>query len=251
MKKVVYALGQSIFTAAVWLFTAFSFLTHFLLVLLVYPFCKDSEATAQRLTQPFFSVAFFLFGFKMTVKGVENIPENKHFILISNHQSHMDIVVLLKALKTKLSFISKKELLAVPILGWDIHLLGHVAIDRSNPKTSLLELARVEKLIEKGLSVVLFPEGTRSLDGELGDFKKGAFMMAANTGVSVLPCTIVGTGTILNKRSLMMKPGAITVYIDKPISVKKAETKIEAKQTAQELLKQSNEVIQSRLQQHR
>jgi 1-acyl-sn-glycerol-3-phosphate acyltransferase len=233
--RLVENIALFFYTVLVWVVTAFAFILHFLLTLITYPFAKEKEAFAQDLTQPFFTLGFFLFRFRMKVFGHEHIPADKHFILISNHQSLLDIVVLFKVFRhSHIVFIAKKELLNVPILGWDIRMLGHVAIDRSNPKTSLIELAKVEKRIEEKLSVVLFPEGTRSLDGTLGEFKKGAFMMAAHTGVSLLPCCIMGTGKILNKRSFMMRPGHITVKIGEPIPIKKAENKPEAKQIAEE-----------------
>lgn len=231
-----------IYTILVWGYTIFAFSTHALITRVFRRFYKDPEGYCIRMTAPFFWGAFKLFGFKLTIEGQENIPDHP-FIVVSNHQSHMDIVVLLFGLRRKTAFIAKEELMKVPVLGWDIKAQGHIAINRFDPRAAVTELKRVEKLMEGGKSFILFPEGTRSLTGEVGPFKKGAFMMAANTGTQLLPCSISGTWNILNKTSLKMHPGAIHLRIGKPIKVVKPSDSQQVKKLAEELLVQCREEI--------
>ena len=129
-------------------------------------------------------------GIKLVVKGLENIDPAQPYVLVSNHQSYLDIPVLFRAVTINLYFVAKKELKKIPFLGWYMMATGMIFIDRSNRAKSIASLQRAAKLIQKGKSVIMFPEGTRSKDGYLADFKKGPFMLARQAEVHVLPVGI-------------------------------------------------------------
>lgn len=135
-------------------------------------------------------VILWVCGVKLKVSGLENVNVDHSYVLVSNHQSFLDIPVLFRALIINLYFVAKKELKKIPFLGWYMMATGMIFIDRSNRNKSIASLQRAAKLIQKGKSVIMFPEGTRSKDGYLADFKKGPFMLARQADVEVLPVGI-------------------------------------------------------------
>jgi len=154
------------------------------------------------------------------VTGAENIEPGVSYVVTSNHQSQYDIYVLYGWLGVDFKWVMKKELERVPILGLACKVLGHIYIDRSDPKSAIETINAAKSKIVNGTSVLFFPEGTRSGDGKIGSFKKGAFKMALDLGIPILPVTINGTRNILPKNSLDLMPGGATMTIHKPISVK-------------------------------
>jgi 1-acyl-sn-glycerol-3-phosphate acyltransferase len=155
---------------------------------------------------------------KVSVLGYENIDPMKPYIFVSNHASMFDIPTVFVALKGNVNIVFKKELTYVPIWGWALRYGHFIMIDRSNPRNAMASIERAVQSIRKGSSVILFPEGTRTLDGKLQPFKRGAFSLAAKAGVPVVPLTINGTFTIMPKGSLNIKPANISVVLGKPIS---------------------------------
>jgi len=151
-------------------------------------------------------------------EGLENLPSNDTSVVyVSNHQSFLDIYTLL-TLGRNFKFISKRAIFFLPIGGWAMNLMGLIPLRRMDGRSQLDCLKRCIKFVEKGASVFFFPEGTRSKDGKLGTFKKGAFSVATKTGVPVVPITILGTGKLMpagKEHSLNM--GSVKVVIHKPI----------------------------------
>ncbi|MCE5210528.1 MAG: 1-acyl-sn-glycerol-3-phosphate acyltransferase [Deltaproteobacteria bacterium] len=154
------------------------------------------------------------------VTGAENIEPGMSYVITSNHQSLYDIYVLYGWLGLDFKWVMKKELETVPVLGLACKVLGHIFIDRSDTKNAVETINAAKTKIVDGTSVLFFPEGTRSSDGKIGPFKKGAFKMAIDLGIPVLPVTINGTRNILPKGSLDLMPGGVTMIIHKPISIK-------------------------------
>lgn len=160
-------------------------------------------------------------------RGRENIEKKQSYIIVANHQSQYDIVVLYGWLGVDFRWIMKKELRKVPALGLASEKLGHIFIDRSNSKKAVQSLDEAKKKIVNGTSVIFFPEGTRSKTGDLGVFKKGAFKMACDLGLPVLPVTISGTREIIQTKSLLLFPGKATMTIHPPVSpVGKSESEL-------------------------
>lgn len=156
-------------------------------------------------------------GAKLTVNGRENVPLNRPVIFVANHCSHLDIGTLCKSLPVNLHFIGKKELIWAPVVGWYMWVAGHIFIDRSNKKKAIKSLEAAAEKIKSGKSVVMYPEGTRSKDGNLGVFKKGAFHLAIQSGVAIVPVSIKGTYNVWPANSNKITPGNVYVEIGKPI----------------------------------
>jgi 1-acyl-sn-glycerol-3-phosphate acyltransferase len=156
----------------------------------------------------------------VNVIGAENIDPGVSYVVTANHQSQYDIYVLYGWLGMDFRWVMKKELESVPVLGLACRILGHIYIDRSDTKSAVDTINDAKTKIVNGTSVLFFPEGTRSADGKLGVFKKGAFKFAVDAGIPVLPVTINGTRKILPKGSLDLMPGGATMIIHKPISVR-------------------------------
>ncbi len=158
------------------------------------------------------------------VTGRENIDPQQSYVVVANHQSFYDIHVLYGFLGIDFKWVMKQEMRSIPGVGIGCETLGHIFIDRSNRKAALASIKSAQSRITNGTSVVFFPEGTRSRDGELLKFKKGAFRFALELGLPILPVTIVGTRKILPSDSLDLLPGKVRLIIDEPIPVDGLET---------------------------
>lgn len=176
------------------------------------------------------------------VIGREHVDKKQSYVIASNHQSQYDIFVLYGWLGVDFKWVMKKELRKIPALGVACEKLGHIYIDRSNRIAALESLNQAKKTIVNGTSVIFFPEGTRSLTGKLGDFKKGAFVMALDLGIPILPATIVGTDKVLPPRSLKVMPGRARLILHEPI-----DTSAYTHETIDDLMAAVRTVIQSGL----
>ncbi|MFH1538511.1 MAG: lysophospholipid acyltransferase family protein [bacterium] len=155
----------------------------------------------------------------VSVEGKENIDRSQSYVIVSNHQSQFDILVLYGWLGLDIRWVMKQELRKVPALGIASEKIGHIFIDRSNREAAIASLREAKQKVVNGTSVVFFPEGTRSITGELGEFKKGAFVMALDLGLPILPITITGTGKVLPPTTLNLFPGRAKMKIHPPVDV--------------------------------
>ncbi|KAL4275365.1 hypothetical protein HN51_058235 [Arachis hypogaea] len=162
--------------------------------------------------------------YRIKFEGLENLPPpDTPAVYVSNHQSFLDIYTLL-TLGRSFKFISKTGIFLFPIIGWAMFLLGTIPLKRMDSRSQMDCLKRCMDLIRKGASVFFFPEGTRSKDGKLGAFKKGAFSIAAKTNAPVVPITLIGTGQIMPAgREGIVNVGWVKVVIHKPLGGKDAE----------------------------
>ncbi len=165
----------------------------------------------------FSSVLMRIVGINLSTLGKENVPKDQPVIFIANHCSHLDIACLCRSVPVNLHFIGKKELIWMPVVGWYMFIAGHIFIDRSNKRKAVESLKKAALKIKNGKSVVMYPEGTRTKTGELGEFKKGAFHLALDAGVSVVPIHIEGTFKVWPTKSNTITPGPVSVNIGKPI----------------------------------
>ena len=157
---------------------------------------------------------------RLVVTGREHLQEEKHYIIIANHQSLLDILAVCAALSLNFKFLAKRELFYIPIMGWGMATVGYIPLDRASHKSGREAMRRITQVLTKGSSVLLFPEGTRSLDGKVQAFKMGAFKLARDNKVEILPLVIDGTGQALPKRSwLIKKKSTFIVSIGKPVSL--------------------------------
>lgn len=225
-----------LYTAYVWIIATWAFVSHMLLSHVVAVFFKDREWGYIWTTKPFLKTGFFLLGIPITYKGVSHLETPAPFIVMANHQSLLDIIVIMARSPVKINFIAKEELLKVPVLGWDIRSQGHLTINRSRPREAMSELEKLGvKLVQESRNLLFYPEGTRSIDGKIQPFKRGGFMIAVKEGVPIIPCYIKGTGAIVNKTSWLARPGRVVVRFGDPIKVEKLEDLEARKLLAKEL----------------
>jgi len=156
-------------------------------------------------------------GCPVVVKGRENIPEGPA-VYMANHVSHFDVFALLAHLEVQFRWTVKKELFRIPLLGLAMRRAGYILIDRANHARAMESMRIAAQKIRSGTSILIFPEGTRSCDGNLiYPFKKGGFHLARDAGVPIVPITVLGTYSILPKGGIRVRPGSITIVIGKPI----------------------------------
>jgi len=155
----------------------------------------------------------------VTVIGRENVDPDQSYVIVSNHQSQFDIFVLYGWLNIDFKWVMKQELRKVPVIGVACERLGHIYVDRSNREAALASINAAKQRIVDGTSVLFFPEGTRSRDTHMRPFKKGAFRMALDLQLPILPITIQGTRDILPSDTLDLYPGRATMIIHPPIAI--------------------------------
>lgn len=155
------------------------------------------------------------------VEGADNVVPGEQYFFLSNHLSNFDIPLLFRAIPTPIRFLAKKELYKIPVLAQALHVAGMVKIDRGAGARSYLAINEgVARAKERGDSIIVFPEGTRSRDGTLGAFKKGAFRMAVATGLPIVPVTLHGTWEVWSPGAKVFHRGRARVVIHPPIETK-------------------------------
>jgi 1-acyl-sn-glycerol-3-phosphate acyltransferase len=155
-------------------------------------------------------------GVNVTVSGSELLPDGP-VIFMSNHQSNFDILSLLAAMPRRFYWIAKKELFEIPLFGISMRRGGYIPLDRSDGRKALQSLDEAAATIRQGKSVVLFPEGTRTTDGNLLPFKRGGFVLARKAEVPVIPVTINGSGRINPANRTRLYSGDISITLHPPV----------------------------------
>jgi 1-acyl-sn-glycerol-3-phosphate acyltransferase len=161
----------------------------------------------------------FTIPMRVTVEGREYIEKGRSYVIVSNHQSLVDSILLVAQLKVDIKWVMKIELRKVPVFGYAAERGGQILIDRSNHRVAYESLQRARDKIAGGTSIMILPEGTRSRTGEIGKFKKGAFWLAQNLGLPILPVTITNTRSIIPPDTLDLFPGRVKLKIHKPVDV--------------------------------
>ena len=169
---------------------------------------------------PWARFGLFITGSSVNVSGRENMDPQQSYVIVANHLSLYDIWVLYGYLDVDFRWVAKQELRQVPIVGTACVALGHVFIDRSNTERAKASLAHAKTQLVRGTSILFFPEGTRSRDGDLRPFKRGAFHMAVEMQLPVLPVVIIGTREILPPDGLWQTPGQADILIQPPLPVR-------------------------------
>jgi 1-acyl-sn-glycerol-3-phosphate acyltransferase len=154
---------------------------------------------------------------RLRVTGLDRINPNTPYVLCVNHQSHMDIPIVLAALPFQFRFAAKKQLFRYPFLGWHLRRSGHVPIDRENPHAAVKSLREAADAVRHGTSVVIFPEGGTSRDGSIKPFKGGGFMLATKSEAAVVPITIRGSRAVLAPKTYHVRGGPVEVIVGQPV----------------------------------
>ena len=150
--------------------------------------------------------------------GLESIDLARPYVLMTNHQSAFDIAALIATWPASWRFVAKRELVWIPLFGWAVGLGGTVFVDRQNRERAVASLRRAATRLRTGTTLIVFPEGTRSPSGELGEFKSGGFHLAIEGGAAIVPITVSGSHRITPKHSLRIESGRIHVHYGKPIA---------------------------------
>jgi 1-acyl-sn-glycerol-3-phosphate acyltransferase len=154
----------------------------------------------------------------INITGSDTLPAGGAFVVVSNHQSLADIP-LLSNLKWEMKWVAKKELFETPVIGWMLRLAGDIPVDRKDARSGARMLISAMEYLKKGCPVMFFPEGTRSVDGEIGPFGDGAFHLAIRAQVPILPLCIEGSHLCLPKKSWMLgAPASIRIRVFEPVT---------------------------------
>ena len=162
-------------------------------------------------------VVTLISGVKLKVDGEENIPDDRAALFVANHCGFFDIVVTYPLTKRLTGYVAKKEIKKVPILSWWMYFTNCIFLDRQDPRNGLKAVLAAADLAKNGISVFLFPEGTRSKDGKLHEFKEGGMKIATKSGCPIIPVGITGTADVLENHFPIIKPAKVTVSFGKPI----------------------------------
>lgn len=179
----------------------------------------DNKRRALHYFTCFWGVCLFFIvpNWRIQIKGKEHIDRKKLYVMVANHQSMVDIMVICH-LFIPFKWVSKKELFRVPFVGWMLYLNNYIGISRGSRESAQKMITDCSEVIYGGHSVALFPEGTRSVDGRLRKFKEGAFKIAKNTGTDILPMVITGVQQALPKGAWLLRgKNTVTLHILPPI----------------------------------
>ena len=161
-------------------------------------------------------------GVRICVRGAEHVDHSRPTVYVSNHASMLDIPVVVAGIADDVRLVYKKELEWIPLFGWGLKWGSYIGIDRGRGNEAARSLEEAVTKIRRGTSVLLFAEGTRTADGKLQPFKRGAFNLATRAGVPVIPLTINGSYGIVPKHSMRIRPGTVELVLDAPIHLENA-----------------------------
>lgn len=154
---------------------------------------------------------------KVEVRGRENIKEKRSYVFVANHQGAYDIFAIYGYLNHNFRWMMKKALERIPLVGYSCRVSGHIYVDNSSPSAVRETMTTAEKRLAHNMSVVVFPEGSRTLDGRMHAFRRGAYALAMEFGLPVVPITIDGSYSVMPRKNKLPKWGKIILTIHRPI----------------------------------
>lgn len=159
------------------------------------------------------------------IEGLERLEGVGSAVFVANHQSMMDVFLALGFIPRRLNFLAKKQTLWIPLIGQLMLMLGHIPVDRANPRKSLRSVQKCIEAVDDDRSILIFPEGTRTGDGEMLPFKSGSLRIPLRTGAPIVPVTILGTFNVMPKKSFAVNPYPVMLHIGEPIDTAGLEQK--------------------------
>ena len=213
--KILYILYQYLIgfplIIVVTLFTA-------LLTIICFPW---RNGKLPRTVQVFWSRSvLWLLLVPIKVTGRENVDPNQSYVFVANHQSFLDVFAVYGWLPNNFKWLMKKELRKIPFVGTACAVAGHIFVDRSNPRAAMESLTYIKAQLHDGISTVIFPEGTRTRTGEMGRFKQGAFKIAMDMNLPVVPISLSGFFDAMPRNKFYVKPfSRVALHIGKPIDI--------------------------------
>ena len=192
---------------------------------------------------------YIVFMIPIHVHGRENIQKGQSYVVAANHQSYWDAFLMYGFLGIKFKWVMKKELGKIPFVGWACYMAGHIFIERSSRVKSMESIRKAESKLKDGMSVVIFPEGTRSHDGKMARFKRGAFMISQELKLPILPVTIDGNYDVMSRHAKSVTWHPVHMTIHKPIMPNQnvGTTETEQTQAMNETAQQVSGIIQETL----
>jgi 1-acyl-sn-glycerol-3-phosphate acyltransferase len=176
---------------------------------------------AYRISRLWVRINLLLSGVRVRTRFETALDPHAPYVFMSNHQSHFDVLAVVAALPAfQLRWVAKKELTRVPVFGWALRHSDHIIIDRSDHVQAMASLRAATEKMRSGLSVIIFPEGTRGPgDGTMLPWKKGGFVLALDAGIPIVPIAIWGSADVLSRRGWQIRGGEIDVLVGEPIAV--------------------------------
>lgn len=192
-----------------------------------YPIHLISGRTAgyKYIIRPFFKLILKINGVNVNVAGIENVDVNSNYLIVANHQSVFDVIIISAFLPLDIRIITKKEMLLIPFFGWILPLYDYIMVNRKNSRESVKSISQATKMLKKR-SLLIFPEGTRSADKKVGKFKSAGVVMACDAKVRILPVALQNVSEIMKKNEFSIHSGKVSMTILKPVEIKdKSERK--------------------------
>jgi len=192
-------------------------------ILMVAPFAilwsllAKETRTIYRLARFCIRIGGLISGVRVKITGREKADTGQNYLFLSNHQGNFDAPVLAHALPRDFRALVKKEVMKIPMLSLVLKTVRMVPIDRADPARARAGIDRGAQMLREGFSFIAFPEGTRSRDGRLGEFKKGVFIMALSSGTPIMPITLLNSGRIQPPGTFAIRPGTVEVIFHDPI----------------------------------
>ncbi len=203
-------------TIFVWFCVAIATLALGVFAFVTYPFDRKGRV-GHYYARLWGKIALLANRVKVDIQGIEHLNGNGPYIFMSNHQSYYDVFALLGRLPYQFKWLVKKELFSIPYLGWTMAAVGYISIDRGGTRDTVEAMNEAARKIRDGMSVTIFPEGSRSPDGSIQPFKKGGFTLAIKSKVPIVPISIAGSGNIMPKNKFSVASGKIRMFVDRPI----------------------------------
>lgn len=205
-------------TIFVWFCIVVATLILGVLVLITYPFDRKGRI-GHYIAGLWGKVALLANRVKVEIEGIDHLDGKGPYIFMSNHQGYYDVFALLGYLPYQFKWLVKKELFSIPFFGWTMAAAGYISIDRGGTRDTVEAMNEAAQKIHDGMSVVIFPEGSRSPDGSIQPFKKGGFTLAIKSKVPIVPISISGSRDIMPKDRLTATSGEIRIFVDHPIEI--------------------------------
>ncbi len=177
---------------------------------------------------------FYLMFLPVTVTGKENVKRGQSYVFVTNHQSFCDVFLVYGWLPVVFKYMMKKELRKIPLVGWACEVCGHVYVDRSNPRAAAQSVKKMEQTLRNGVCTVIYPEGTRTTTGEVQRFKRGAFHIALDLHLPVVPLSITGCFECMPKGKAYIKHHPVHLHIGEPMDLSGFEDENEAIEAVRE-----------------
>lgn len=226
MKSIIYVLYGLYQYIIVWPIMVVLTLFTAVFTILFIPF-RNAEFVHK--VQQFWSCSFFrLMLLPVTVEGLEHIKPGQSYVFVSNHQSMFDVWLIYGWLPVIFKWLMKAELRKVPFVGTACKAAGHIYVDRKNPKAALESMENVKRQLKDGICTVIFPEGTRTKDGQVGRFKRGAFQIALDLKLPIIPISLSGCYDVLPKGKPFVYRRPVRMYVGESIDITQFENNNEA-----------------------